>query len=169
MIFSVLAFISLMISACIKKRNKSLVIQSISCMFESIYDFTISAYTAAILSIFNAIRTYIFIKKDIFNKSLYILFLLIFEGIIIINCCFTWAGYISLLPTIGSVIRTYCLWQSKMKYVRLSAITTGLFYGIYYLHYHSWFMVLGDILLIITGVYALYKNDIKNLRTSFIS
>lgn len=29
-----------------------------------------------------------------------------------------WNGYISLLPTIGSVIRTYCLWKTNMKLVK---------------------------------------------------
>ena len=48
-----------------------------------------------------------------------------------------------------------------MTLVRLSGITTGIFYGIYYIYYESWFMVLGDIILIITGCYALFVNDIK--------
>ena len=84
------------------------------------------------------------------------------------NCVVTWEGYISLLPTIGSMIRAYCLWQSKMKLVRISGITTGVLYGSYYLYHQSWFMVLGDALLLITGIYALWKNDIKR-RTNIES
>ena len=60
-----------------------------------------------------------------------------------------------------AMIRTYCLWQSKMKYVRLSGITTGFFYGSYYVYYQSWFMVLGDFILLIIGICAVFKNDIK--------
>ena len=67
---------------------------------------------------------------------------------------------ISLLPTIGSIIRTYCLWQSNMKLVRISGITTGLTYGIYYIYYQSWFMVLGELTLLMVGIYAVLKNDI---------
>ena len=161
MIFSILAFIALIISICIKERKKSLLVQSTNCLFEAIYDFIISAYTGAILSIINFIRTFLFIKKDKFNKTVYIIILFLFESIIIVNCVATWEGYISLLPTIGSMIRTYCLWQSKMKLVRISGITTGVLYGTYYLYYHSCFMVLGDALLLITGICALWKNDIK--------
>lgn len=161
MIFSILAFIALIISICIKERKKSLLVQSTNCLFEAIYDFIISAYTGAILSIINFIRTFLFIKKDKFNKTVYIIILFLFESIIIVNCVATWEGYISLLPTIGSMIRTYCLWQSKMKLVRISGITTGVLYGSYYLYYHSWFMVLGDALLLITGICALWKNDIR--------
>ena len=136
-------------------------ILSISCLLEAIYDFIIYAYTGAILSVINFIRTFLFINKSKFNKTIYLLILLFFESIIIINCILTWNGYISLLPTIGSIIRTYCLWQSNMKLVRISGITTGLFYGSYYIYYNSWFMVLGDFILLITGIYALWQNDIR--------
>ncbi len=161
MIFSVLAFIALIISICIKERKKSLIVQSMNCICEAIYDFIISAFTGAILSIINFIRTCLFINKDKFSKNIYVFILIIFESLIVINCAFTWGGLISLLPTIGSMIRAYCLWQSNMKLVRISGITTGILYGSYYIYYHSWFMVLGDVILLITGIYALWKNDIR--------
>ena len=145
MVFSILALLAVCISICIKDRKKSLYVQSLNCFFEAIYDFLISAFTGAILSIINLIRTFIFI----------------FEGIIMINCYFSWTGWVSLLPTIGSMIRSYCLWQSNMKLVRISGITTGILYGSYYIYYHSWFMVLGDFILLLTGIYTLYKNDIR--------
>lgn len=164
MIFSVLAFFAVIVSICIKDRKRSLCVQSLNCLFEAIYDFIISAFTGAVLSIINFIRTFLFINKDKFNKRIYLLILLIFEIVIIINCFFTWKGIISLLPTIGSMIRTYCLWQSNMKYVRISGITTGLLYGSYYIYYEGWFMVLGDLFLLIIGIWQVYKKDIKNNR-----
>lgn len=85
MIFSVLAFAALIISICIKNRKKSLFVQSLNCLFEAIYDFIISAYTGAILSIINFIRTFIFINKEKINKKAYLLVLFIFESIIITN------------------------------------------------------------------------------------
>ncbi len=160
MIFSILAFASLIISICIKERKKSLIIQSLNCIFESIYDFIIHAYTGAILSSINFIRTFLFINKSKFNKTIYFSILLLFESIIIINCIFTWNGVISLLPTLGSVIRTYCLWQANMKLVRISGITTGLLYGSYYIYYNSWFMVFGYFIWLITGFYVLLNIDV---------
>lgn len=161
MIFSILAFVALFVSICIKDRKKSLYVQSLNCFFEAVYDFIILAFTGAILSIINLIRSFIFIHKERFSKLIYLIILLFFEGIIIINCYFSWAGWISLLPTIGSIIRTYCLWQSDMKLVRISGITTGIFYGSYYIYYKSWFMVLGDLILLLIGIYEVYRNDIK--------
>ena len=164
MIFSILAFLALVISICIKERKKSLCVQSLNCFFEAVYDFIISAYTGAVLSIINFIRTFIFINKNKINKRIYFFILIFFEGIIIINCVLTWNGLISLLPTIGSIIRTYCLWQSNMRLVRISGITTGIFYGTYYIFYQSWFMVLGDLILLLVGIYAVYKNDLKTIK-----
>ena len=115
--FSILAFVALIVSICIKERKKSLVVQSLNCLFEAVYDFIILAYTGAILSIINFIRTFLFINKEKFSKTLYLIILFLFESIIIVNCILTWGGLISLLPTIGSLIRTYCLWQSNMKLV----------------------------------------------------
>lgn len=64
MIFIILAFIALILSICIKDRKKSLFTQSLSCLFEAIYGFIINAFTGAVLSIVNFIRTFIFIQNE---------------------------------------------------------------------------------------------------------
>lgn len=161
MFFSVLAFASLIISICIRDRKKSLCVQSLSCFFESIYSFLISAYTGAVLNLITFVRSFLFMNKDKFNKKIYFMMLIFFESIIVINCISTWGGFISLFPTIGSLVRTYCLWQSNMKYVRLSGLTTGITYGTYYLYYEGWFMVLGYSILLIIGIWQFFINDIK--------
>lgn len=161
MIFSILAFLALLLSVCIKDRKKSLCIQSLNCLFEAIYAYTIDAFTGAILGLINFIRTFIFIQSKKINKIAYIFILFIFESIIIFNCIYTWVGIISILPTIGSIIRTYCLWQSNMKLVRISGMTTAIFYGIYYIFYNSWIIVGGYILLLLISAFNIYKFDIK--------
>ena len=134
-IFSILAFLTLFLSISIKDRKNSLKAQSINCLFEALYALTINAYTGAVLGFINYIRSSLFIKKDIFTKKIYLIILLVFESVIIINCLLTWSGAISLLPTLGSVIRTFCLWQTKMKYIRLSGMISGLLFGTYYSYY----------------------------------
>ena len=161
MIFSILAFMALILSICIKDRKKSLGVQSLNCLFEAIYSFIINAFTGAFLSIINFIRTYIFMQSEKIKRKIDVFVLIIFEIIIILNCIYTWNGLISLLPTIGSIIRTYCLWQSNMKLVRISGITTGILYGLYYSYYQSWFIVAGDIILLFTSIISIYKYDIK--------
>lgn len=162
MIFSVLAFTALVISVCIKERKKSLFVQSLDCIFEALYNFYIYAYTGAVLSLVNFIRSFLFINKDDFSKKFYLGLLILFESVILINCIMTWDGVVSLLPTIGSFIRTYCLWQTDMRFVRLSGITTGVFYGAYYLYYQSPLLVIGETTLIFAGMYAVWKHDVKD-------
>lgn len=159
MIFSILAFIALVLSIGIKDRKKSLGVQSLNCFFEAIYSFIIEAFTGAFLSIVNFIRTFIFMQSEKISKKIYVFVLILFEGIIVVNCIYTWNGVISLLPTIGSIIRTYCLWQTNMKLVRISGITSGILYGLYYSYYQSWFIVMGDVILIITSIMNIYKYD----------
>lgn len=161
MIFSVLAFLMVCTSICIKNRKLSLIVQSFNCVFEGIYDFLVKAYTGASLSILNFIRTIFFINKDKFSKQAYFLLLVIFLSLAVINCIFSWQGIISLLPTIGTMIRVYCLWQENMTLVRVSGLTTGILYGLYYVFYKSWFLVLGDIILFIVSLISIYKYDLK--------
>ena len=164
MIFSILAFIALIISICIKDRTKSLRVQSINCLLEAIYALYIKAFTGGFLGIINFIRSYIFIHSEKINKKVYLGLLIMFEIFVITNCIYTWNGFISIFPTIASIIRTYCLWQTNMKYVRMSGIITGIFFGIYYLFYQSWFIVIGYIILLIMSIVSTYKNDIKKKR-----
>ena len=161
MIFSILVIATLIISICIKDRKKSLCLQATSCLLEAIYNFTINAFTAGFLNIFNVFRTFIFINKNKFSKKIYLWILIIFECFVIFNMYRTWAGPISILPTLGTLIRTYCLWQSDMKLVRYSGITTAITYGAYYIYYQSTFMVIGDLILLITGIVSMYKYDVK--------
>ena len=90
MIFSILAFVALIISICIKERKKSLVVQSINRLLEAIYNFIISAYTGAVLSVINFIRTFLFINKGKFNKIIYLVILFLFIHVFaeswIVNC-----------------------------------------------------------------------------------
>lgn len=166
MIFSIISFALVVLSILLKDRKKSLATQSASCFFEAVYAFTIAAYTSCVLNLVNFLRTWLFIRKEKFSKAAYMLILIIFESVIVINCGLTWAGMISLLPTVGSIIRTYCLWQSDMKLVRISGITSGLLFTLYYIAYRGWFMVLGYSLLFIAGIYAVWKNDIAPRRKS---
>ena len=163
-IFSLLAFASLFVSICIKDRNNSLKVQSINCLFESLYAFSIHAYTAAFLGFINFIRSYLFRKKETFKYPLYLFLLILFESVVIINCIITWESIISLLPTSGSIIRTYCLWQSNMKYVRISSIISSILFGMYYIYYLSWSMVVGYFLLFIISLYNVCKLDLARIN-----
>lgn len=49
-----------------------------------------------------------------------------------------------------------------MKYVRILGIITVVLYGSYYVYYEGWFMVLGYLILLIIGIWQVYKTDIRS-------
>ena len=161
MIFSFFAFGALFISMGIKDRKKSLLVQSINCLFEAMYDFLISAYTGAFLSIINFVRSFLFLYKEKYSKRRYLFFLFFFWGIILCNCFLTWEGFLSFLPTIASMIRVYCLWQEDMKLVRISGVTTSILYGLYFYSYHSLSFVYGYFILFLVSITSIYLHDIQ--------
>ena len=159
-IFSVLAMSALVLSITIKNRKKSLFVQMVSCALESIAYFVSGGLTGAALSAVNAIRTLFFINREKINKVTYNFILVLFLAVIIFGCFATWSGPISLLPTVGSIFRTYALWQTNMMVVRISGMTTALTYGIYCWHYDLKVLLIGDIILLFVSLISIYKYDI---------
>ena len=158
---SLIASIFLLVSICQNDRTKSLKISSLHNLTEALYNFLINAHTAAFLGIINFVRTILFAYKNSFQKKFYFALLILFEIIIIWNCFYTWNGYISLFPTCESMIKVLCIWQSKMKLIRVSGIITGALYSIYYSFYGSWILLFAYIILFIVSTMAIYTNDLK--------
>ena len=164
LVLSVVVFATLIISISVRSRRQSLKIQSAGCLLEALYSFTIGALTGAFINVINFIRSGLFVRRDEFGRFSYLLILVFFDLVILGNCLLTWAGPVSLLPTIGSLVRTYCLWQSDMRLIRVSGITTGLSYGAYYAIYGGWLMVMGYTLLLVAGVYEITSKDVLRRR-----
>lgn len=160
LVLSVAVFATLIISISVRSRRQSLKIQSAGCLLEALYSFTIGALTGAFINVINFIRSGLFVRRDEFGRFSYLLILVFFDLVILGNCLLTWVGPVSLLPTIGSLVRTYCLWQSDMRLIRVSGITTGLSYGAYYAIYGGWLMVMGYALLLVVGVYEIVSKDV---------
>lgn len=160
-LFGIATFIALILSLCVKSRRSSLYIQAVSCLLEAIYDFLISAVTGGVLNIFNFIRSFFFAERKRFERKFYVSLLVLFELVVIVNCILTWHGFVSLLPTIGSLIRTYCLWQSGMTLIRFSGITTGLMYSAYYAIYDGWQLMIGYLLVLVVGLVEFFGKDVN--------
>lgn len=157
-------FATLIASVCVKHRRRSLQIQSISCLLESLYSLCIGAVTGAVINVINFIRSGLFIGRNRFGRWQCFAILVVFDVIIMVNCVLTWAGSVSLLPTIGSLVHTYCLWQTDMRLVRVSGVTTGLSHGAYCVIYGGWLMAPGYTVLLITGVVEIILHDKRGGR-----
>lgn len=65
---SVMVFATLIASVCVKHRRRSLQIQSISCLLESLYSLCIGAVTGAVINVINFIRSGLFIGRNRFGR-----------------------------------------------------------------------------------------------------
>lgn len=157
-IFGIGALILIIISICVKRRKLSVFIQGSSCALQLIYELLIGATTAAIGEGVDVVRSALFIYKEKFSKWLYLAMLIAFEVFIVVSCIFTWDGPISLLPTIGAMLRTFAAWQSRMTLIRFAGIATGALYLPYFVYYDSPAMAIGYGILLLVGIYEVVKH-----------
>lgn len=163
--FSLLVQFFLIVSIMSKRRKDSLAYQTLSGVFEVMYCLLIDAFTAGFIGVLSIIRSVLFANSKKIDKKTYRKLLAIFCLVVIVNCFITWSGPISLLPTFGTLFRTYALWQPKMSINRFSGITTAVTYGAYYAFYGGWIMVAGYVLLLGFSVYAMSKYDFGKKRS----
>ena len=156
--FSVGVLALIIASICVKRRKLSIFIQGSSCGLQLIYDLLIGAFTAAVTEVVDVVRSALFIHKDKFGKVIYLAMLICFELFIVGNCILTWAGPISLLPTIGAMIRTYAAWQPRMGLIRIAGVITGVLYVPYFVYYNSPAMAIGYAILLLVGIYEVIKH-----------
>ena len=157
-IVSVGALLLIIVSICVKKRRLSVLIQGASCGLQFIYELLIGAFTAAVGEGIDVVRSVFFVYKEKFSSTLYSLLLVIFEAIIIVSCIITWDGPLSLLPTLGTMFRTYAAWQTRMGLIRVAGIVTGLLYVPYFICYDSVVMATGYMILLLVGIYEVIKH-----------
>ena len=164
LILSALTFVLICISLCVGTRRKSLKFQTLSCLTEATYNILNMSLTAAVMSGICWIRSIVYSRKSHYSKMTYRLILVLFIALIIGGCFVTWSGPVSLLLLPGSLLRTYSLWQSKMRLIRWSGAVSGLLGAIYYMCYGAWFIVAGYLLMFAVGAYEYYIKDIKGAR-----
>lgn len=155
---SVVVLLLIIVSICVKRRKLSIVIQGASCGLQLLYDLLIGAFTAAIAEAIDVVRSTLFVYREKFGRIVYFAMLVIFEAIIVISCVLTWDGWISLLPTIGGMVRTYAAWQPRMGPIRLAGVLTGILYVPYFIYYDSLIMALGYAILLLVGLYEVFKH-----------
>lgn len=155
---SVVVLLLIIVSICVKRRKLSIVIQGASCGLQLLYDLLIGAFTAAIAEAIDVVRSTLFVYREKFSRIVYVAMLVIFEAIIVISCVLTWDGAISLLPTIGGMVRTYAAWQPRMGPIRLAGVLTGILYVPYFIYYDSLIMALGYAILLLVGLYEVFKH-----------
>ena len=123
----------------LKKKRQLMVLQTASEAFIVAQYLVKGAITGSFMAMVSFIRDIIFTKYDKKRTPLWVL--LVIYAIMTILTIISWAGPLSLLPYVGSLIYAWSLWYGKTKWIRLGNAVGNSPYLIY---------------TIVTGNYALF-------------
>ena len=149
--FGIFALICTVASMQLRKKKHLMLLQTASEAFIVAQYFIKGAITGSLLSIVSFVRDIIFTKYDKRRAPLWILVVL--YVIMTILTIISWAGSLSLLPYVGSLIYAWSLWYGKVKWIRLGNAVGNSPYLIY---------------TILTGNYALFIMTLIEVVSSII-
>ena len=149
--FGILALICTITSMQLKKKRHLMFFQTASEAFIVAQYLVKGAITGSLLSMVSFVRNIIFTKYDKKRAPLWIL--LIIYTIMTILTAISWAGPLSLLPYVGSLIYAWTLWYGKTKWIRLGNAIGNSPYLIY---------------TILTGNYALFIMTLLEIIASIV-
>lgn len=149
--FGILALICTVVSMQLKKKRSLMILQTASEAFIVAQYLVKGAFTGSFMAMVSFVRDIIFTKYDKKRTPLWIL--LIIYVIMTILTIISWAGPLSLLPYVGSLIYAWSLWYGKTKWIRLGNAVGNSPYLIY---------------TILTGNYALFIMTLLEVISSAI-
>ena len=149
--FGILALICTVVSMQLKKKRQLMVLQTASEAFIVAQYLVKGAITGSFMAMVSFIRDIIFTKYDKKRTPLWVL--LVIYAIMTILTIISWAGPLSLLPYVGSLIYAWSLWYGKTKWIRLGNAVGNSPYLIY---------------TIVTGNYALFIMTLLEVISSAI-
>lgn len=115
--FGIFALICTVVSMQLKKKRPLMILQTASEAFIVAQYLTKNAITGAMMSSVSFVRDFIFTKYGKKRAPFWIL-LIIYAAMTILTII-SWAGPLSILPYVGSLIYAYTLWYGKVKWIRL--------------------------------------------------
>ena len=149
--FGILALICTVVSMQLKKKRQLMVLQTASEAFIVAQYLVKGAITGSFMAMVSFIRDIIFTKYDKKRTPLWVL--LVIYAIMTILTIISWAGSLSLLPYVGSLIYAWSLWYGKTKWIRLGNAVGNSPYLIY---------------TIVTGNYALFIMTLLEVISSAV-
>ena len=127
--FGIIALVCTTVSMQLKKKRPLMVLQTMSEAFIVAQYFVKGAFTGSYMAIVSFIRDIIFTRFDKKRTPIYVLILL--YVVMTFLTIISWAGPLSLLPFVGSLIYAWTLWYGEVKWIRLGNAVGNSPYLIY--------------------------------------
>jgi hypothetical protein len=149
--FGVFALVCTVVSMQLKKKRPLMILQTASEAFIITQYLVKGAFTGSFLAIVSFIRDIIFTHYGRRRAPLWILIVLYI--IMTILTALSWAGPLSILPYVGSLIYAWSLWYGKVKWIRFGNAVGNSPYLVY---------------TILTGNYALFVMTLLEVLSAAI-
>ena len=159
--FGVLALICTIISMQLKQKRPLMILQTASEAFIVAQYLVKSAYTGALMAAVSFVRDLIFTHHQ---KRTPVWVLLILYAIMSLLTFFSWAGPLSLLPYIGSLIYAYSLWYGEVKWIRIGNALGNTPYLVYTLATGNYALFVMTLLEVISCITGYLRHDAKLRR-----
>lgn len=160
-LLGVCAMISWVSSIQLNKKEQILELQIIASIFYAVHYGLLDAMSAVgvtLVSIVRLLTIYIIEKK---GKEVPVYVLVIFMLLLVVVGIFTYAGPISLLPIVITMIYTYATWQKNTKVIRLGFFCAGWLWIIYNFSVGSYVLMIGNALEVISSTVSFIRFDKK--------
>ena len=163
-IFGILALIIMFLGYQKKSKKEFLSMQIFMNICFGFQYFLLNAFSALASNIISIIKSTIFYKYEKEEKNIPLLFLIIFEIIIIISGIFTYNGFYSIIPLFIAILYTYGTWQKELQ----NTYKIGVFVSILWIYYNfivgAYVAVIGSIIELIASISGVIK--IKNVKAN---
>lgn len=156
------AFIFFGIGLIQKKKEKTLVLQTIANIIYAIQYLLLNAYEAVIMNVINIIRGLIFHKNEKNNKKTPIIVLILFIIIPLGIGIYLYDGILSLIPAFITIIYSVATYQNNMKVLRYMFLFTACVWIVFNVEVKAYSAVIGNIFEIGFGITGLIINRKKS-------
>ena len=160
--FGILALICTVVSMQLKKKRPLMVLQTASEAFIVAQYFVKGAITGSFMAITSFVRDIVFTKYEKKRAPLWMLIILYI--IMTILTIISWAGPLSILPYVGSLIYAWSLWYGKVKWIRLCNAIGNSPYLIYTLLTGNYALFIMTLFEVISAAVGFIRLDILGAR-----
>lgn len=166
-IIGVIAVIESLLIYAVQKRSHILTLKLVSNVLWGTNYLLLGLYTGALLNLIAIVRECIFLCRTRYKWADNIAWAILFMAIMFSSSFVTWAGWISLLPAIGSVFNVVSIYSKKPLFIRIFLFPAEGLWLIYALLSFNVTAAINEIMLILSAVigmiwqYALYRKAKK--------
>ena len=154
-IFLCLGLASLGVSFYLKDYKYRTICNIVASFLMGVGYFCLGAYTAVGLNFLGLITYICFYMFKTKNKENPFYFIAILWVITIVNGVLTYTWWVSLLPTIASLLFYYSVWQKNTLIYRIIGVITTVFYVVFNIMYNSWFGAVAQTVLLVLSLIGL--------------